>query len=53
MMDYELGTQRLGDAVWKAIDAGETPVLQRRSNPIWTVIQKGLARNATAGGGRR
>ncbi|MEW5701809.1 MAG: hypothetical protein AB1792_06230 [Candidatus Zixiibacteriota bacterium] len=41
-MDYELGTQPLGAAYWSAVERGETPVLPRRDNPLWTVIKQAL-----------
>ena len=39
-MDYELGSGGLGEAYWKAKEAGLNPPLPRRNNPLFEVIRR-------------
>jgi hypothetical protein len=43
-MDYELGTQRLGQAYWEGRDAGRkhNDLIERKANPLWDVISQEL-----------
>lgn len=45
-LDYELGTAPLGEAYWKAVEAGADPEkLKRRGrNPLWDVLETALNR---------
>ncbi len=49
-MDYELGDRPPGPEYWKAIDRGEKPVLPRRTNALWKVIEASLEAPATPTG---
>jgi len=40
--DYELGTDRLGQDYWQAVERGEKPVPPRKDNPLWEVIRRRL-----------
>lgn len=41
--DYELGTGKPGWKYWEDIEKGEIPVGSYKPNPLWEVIQSGLA----------
>jgi hypothetical protein len=43
-LDYELGTEPLGDAYWRAVERGADtePLKRRRPNPLWRVIERAL-----------
>jgi len=43
-MDYELGTAPVDEKYWQAIERGETPVVKRGDNPIWSAIRIALDR---------
>jgi hypothetical protein len=45
--DYELGTAPLGEAYWKAVEAGTDPetLKMRGPNPLWDVLAKALNRS--------
>ena len=43
-MDYELGDGPTPPGYWSALEAGRTPAVRRRDNPLWLVLQRGLAR---------
>ncbi len=47
--DYELGTEGLGAAYWQAKEAGRTPPLFRRDNPLFDVIKRQFSPRSTAG----
>lgn len=49
-MDYELGSDRLGEAYWAAVEEGDLPQRYseiydpRQTNPLWTLLKGELAR---------
>lgn len=47
-MDYEAGTRPPGARYWAQVERGETPVLARGPNALWSVISRGLAGDTTA-----
>ncbi len=47
-MDYEAGTRPPGARYWAQVERGETPVLARGPNPLWSVIARGLRGDTTA-----
>jgi len=47
-MDYELGDGPVPAGYWAAVEAGRTPSLPRRGNPLFDVLKQALARRRAA-----